>query len=105
MSIFFKDTKYKRFDIKPRFWDPQKEERERRERLIKAEIKMEETAEENEDSEFREKFRSNYYKIAANRRKTRGSYAIRLFMILIAVILVCYYLLLKNANAIIDFFK
>lgn len=105
MSIFFKDTKYKRFEIKPRFWDPQKEERERRERLIKAEIKMDELGEEQEDSEFREKFRRNYYKVAANRRKTRGSYAIRLFMILILIILICYYLLMRHFETIIEFFK
>ncbi|MCT4614430.1 MAG: hypothetical protein N4A49_06105 [Marinifilaceae bacterium] len=37
-SNFFKKPEYKRFNLTPRYWDPAKEEREERERRIKAEL-------------------------------------------------------------------
>ena len=85
---FFKQQEYRRFDLKPRYWDPQKEEREKRERRIKAELNIQ-----SEDySEIRTKFRANYNKLKTQRKKTRGSYVLRLFMILMLLLLMAYYL-------------
>lgn len=38
MGNFFYTPKPKKFEIKPRYWNPEKEEREARERRIKAEL-------------------------------------------------------------------
>lgn len=37
-TSFFKKPQHKRFNLQPRYWDPAKEEREERERRIKAEL-------------------------------------------------------------------
>ncbi len=95
---FFKQQEYRRFDLKPRYWDPQKEEREKRERRIKAELNIQ-----SEDySEIRTKFRANYNKLKTQRKKTRGSYVLRLFMILMLLLLMAYYLFSKYADRIIE---
>jgi hypothetical protein len=39
-TSFFKKPQHKRFNLQPRYWDPAKEEREDRERRIKAELGM-----------------------------------------------------------------
>ena len=38
MFLIFKKPEYRRFNLKPRYWDPAKEEREERERRVKAEL-------------------------------------------------------------------
>ncbi len=37
-TSFFKKPEYKKFNIQPRYWDPAKEEREDREKRIRAEL-------------------------------------------------------------------
>lgn len=37
-TSFFKKPEHKRFNLQPRYWDPAKEEREERERRIRAEL-------------------------------------------------------------------
>ncbi len=38
MFELFKKPEYRKFNLKPRYWDPAKEERELREKRIKAEL-------------------------------------------------------------------
>ena len=38
MFELFKKPEYRKFNLKPRYWDPEKEEREAREKRIKAEL-------------------------------------------------------------------
>jgi hypothetical protein len=45
MANFFRLQKPKGFHIEPRFWDPIKEEREKRDRRIKAELGLQEEGE------------------------------------------------------------
>ncbi len=41
MAMFlFKQPEYKRFNLKPRFWDPEKEAREERVKRARAELGM-----------------------------------------------------------------
>ena len=44
MFLLFKKPEYKRFNLKPRYWDPVKEEQEARRRRIRAELKLEENS-------------------------------------------------------------
>ena len=38
MFELFKKPEYRKFDLKPRYWNPEQEEREQREKRIKAEL-------------------------------------------------------------------
>ena len=81
MFLIFKKPEYRRFNLKPRYWDPAKEEREERERRVKAELGLK-----DDDKTYipniKGQFRQEYEKRKANRNGLNSNYALRLFMIL-----------------------
>ena len=82
MFLIFKKPEYRRFNLKPRYWDPAKEEREERERRVKAELGLK-----DDDKTYipniKGQFRQEYEKRKANRnghndpvvRRARGGHA------------------------------
>ena len=46
--LFFKKPEYRRFEYKPRFYDPEKEAREERLKRVRAELGMEEEGEQEQ---------------------------------------------------------
>ena len=66
MFLIFKKPEYRRFNLKPRYWDPAKEEREERERRVKAELGLK-----DDDKTYipniKGQFRQEYEKRKANR--------------------------------------
>lgn len=101
--MFFKQPQHKRFNLQPRYWDPQKEEREKREKRIKAELGLAE----NDDQhipDIRGKFRQEYEKRKAARGNVFSSYTLRLFMILIMLFMAVLYVIIKNPEGIMRFF-
>lgn len=101
MFLLFKKPEYKRFNLKPRYWDPVKEEQEARKRRIRAELKLEE---DSHVPDVRGQFRKEYEKRKAARGNTNTAYTIRLFMILIMLFLVAFYVFVKNPEGIMKFF-
>lgn len=101
--ILFKKPEYRRFDLKPRYWDPEKEAREEREKRIKAEL-----GSKAEDGFYtphiRGQFRSEYEKRKAARSNAGSARTIRFFMILILLFIAVLYLFVKNSDGILRFF-
>ena len=86
---FIKLPGYKRFEYSPRYWDPEKEEREERIRQIKQEMGIEVHSDPNRTTIKRGSFRQARQKVKV--KATRSS-NIRLAIIL-AVLFVLAYLL------------
>jgi len=86
---FFKVNEPKRFDYKPLYWDPAKEEREDRNRRIRAELGQEVTFSKSSSTITRGSFRQ--YSSKTNRKAGRDS-NIRLIVIAAALFLLAYLL-------------
>lgn len=103
MFELFKKPEYRRFNMKPRYWDPEKEEREKREKRIKAELGIK-----DEDGQYiphvEGQFRREYNKRKAARSSISSARTIRLFMILVMLFLAAFYLFIKNPDGIMRFF-
>ena len=84
---FIKLPSHKRFEYTPRYWDPEKEEREDRIRRIKAEMGIEIPSDPNRSTIKRGSFRQARQKTKV--RATRSS-NIRLLVILAALLLLAY---------------
>lgn len=97
-----KDTR--KFELKPRYWDPEKEEREEREKRIKAELGIEEGENGVYVPHIDGKLRSLYHERKAQRRGYNGRYAVRMFLILIGVFLIALYLLMRHSESLFRFF-
>ena len=73
MFLIFKKPEYRRFNLKPRYWDPAKEEREERERRVKAELGLK-----DDDKTYipniKGQFRQEYEKRKANRNGLNSIY-------------------------------
>lgn len=89
---FFKTQKPRGFEFQPRYYDPQKEEREQRIARIKAELNIEEDGQKL-DPKVR-------IRLAMEERRNRTSYTQesssqnkRIIMIVLALCLILYYLL------------
>lgn len=89
MAGFFNLPKPKAFKIEPRFWDPEKEEREARDRRIKAELGLN-----NDNSGYRPfigqgEFRKGFSKgrWSADQQRRRSNSRILILVILIALLL------------------
>ena len=91
MFLIFKKPEYRRFNLKPRYWDPAKEEREERERRVKAELGLK-----DDDKTYIPKRK-------ANRNGLNSNYALRLFMILTLLFIMAFYVFVKNPDGILRF--
>ena len=86
---FFKVKEPNRFDYKPLYWDPEKEEREERVRRIKAELGQEISFSKTSSAITRGSFRQYSSK---SRRKAGRESNIRLIVIAAALMLLAYIL-------------
>ena len=103
--FLFKQPEYKRFELKPRFWDPEKEEREKRIRRARAELGLDAENDKNQySSHIREDFRNEYERRKAMRNNAGSSRTIRLFMILIMLFMAAFYLFIKNPEGLLQIF-
>ena len=93
MFLIFKKPEYRRFNLKPRYWDPAKEERE--------------LGLKDDDKTYipniKGQFRQEYEKRKANRNGLNSNYALRLFMILTLLFIMAFYVFVKNPDGILRF--
>lgn len=104
MGRMFERKDTRKFDIKPRYWDPEKEEREEREKRIKEELGVDKEDKDVYIPNVEGKLRNIYEERKANRRGHNGRYAVRMFLILIAVFLIVLFLLMRHAEGVFRFF-
>lgn len=104
--MFFKKPNIKRFNIQPRFWDPAKEEREAREKRIRAELGKDE-----KDDSYIPDVRNQLHEEFERRKAMRsggtgggGRYALRLFMILIMLFMAVALMVMSNKEGLLRFF-
>ena len=94
MFELFKKPEYRRFNLKPRYWDTEKEEREAREKRIKAELGIK-----DDDGQYipniQGQFRREYEKRKAARSSISSARTIRLFMILLLLFIAAFYVFVK----------
>lgn len=101
MIKFFNKTEHKRFDLQPRYWDPEKEKREERNKRVKKELGLEEDGDDyipNIEGQFRNEFRRRQ----AERAGSSMKYTVRLFMILIMIFLAFFYLVMHNMDSLME---
>ena len=103
MFELFKKPEYRRFNLKPRYWDPEKEEREAREKRIKAELGIK-----DDDGQYNPniqgQFRREYEKRKAARSSISSARTIRLFMILLLLFIAAFYVFVKNPDGLLRLF-
>jgi len=94
MAKFFEVQKPRKFSIEPRYWDPAKEEREAREKRVRAEMGL---SDENGNyvpyiakGTFRQGITQNRWRVKGSAKKSNT----RLFVI-IALLVMLFYFLLK----------
>ena len=91
MFLIFKKPEYRRFNLKPRYWDPAKEE----------------LGLKDDDKTYipniKGQFRQEYEKRKANRNGLNSNYALRLFMILTLLFIMAFYVFVKNPDGILRF--
>lgn len=103
MFQLFKKPEYRKFDLKPRYWDPEKEAREVREKRIKAELGLKDSDEQyipNVQGQFRHEFERR----KAVRSSMSSAQTIRFFMILLLLFMAAFYIFIKNPEGILRFF-
>ncbi len=103
MFQLFKKPEYRRFDLKPRYWDPEKEARLEREKRIKAELGMKDD-EEQHIPHVRGQFKKEYEKRKAARSSIGSAQTVRFFMILVLLFIAAFYIFVKNPEGIMRFF-
>lgn len=103
MFTLFKKPEYRRFNLKPRYWDPEKEAREEREKRIKAELGIKE-GDEQYIPNVRGQLRHEYEKRKSARSSISSARTIRLFMILLLLFMAAFYVFIKNPDGILRFF-
>lgn len=103
MFLLFKKPEYRRFNLKPRYWDPEKEAREAREKRIRAELGLS-----DDDGQYipdvKGQLRHEFERRKSARNGLNSSYTIRVFMILIMLFLAAFYVFIKNPEGIMRFF-
>ena len=101
--FLFKKPEYRRFNLKPRYWDPEKEARQEREKRIRAELGLSEN-----DGQYipnvQGQFRKEFEKRKAARSGMTSSSTIRFFMILIMLFIAAFFIFIKNPEGIMRFF-
>lgn len=102
MFELFKKPEYKRFNLKPCYWDPEKEAREAREKRIRAELGLK-----NEDGQYipnvKGQFRSELQRRKTERAGYSSKYTLRLFMILMILFMAAIYIFTRNPDGIMRF--
>ena len=93
----FKQPEYRRFNPKPRYWDPEAEARKEREKRIRTELGLPE-----EGDEYIPDVRAGLQKEYAKRKSERGG--LRLFMILIIILIAIFYLATYKIDLIMKLF-
>ena len=99
----FKQPEYRRFDLKPRYWDPEAEARKEREKRIRAELGLKEDGDEY-IPDVRAGLQREYATRKGERTGLRLGYSTRLFMILIILLLAAFYLVAYKLEVIMKFF-
>jgi len=89
---FIKLPGHKQFTYSPRYWDPEKEEREDRIRQIKAEMGIEISSDPNRSTIKRGSFRQARQKAKVKATRTSN---LRLVVILAVLLMLAYLLFLK----------
>lgn len=100
---FLKQTPNRRFQYTPRYWNPDEEARQAREKRIRAELGLTEQGENTEEERLRENFRNEYRRHAANRKKGLLTRPTRLFLILVILLLLFFFLLSYKLEAFFNF--
>lgn len=103
MFQIFKKPEYKRFNLKPRYWDPEKEKREEREKRIKHELGLEEDSDQH-IPHIKGQFRRELQRRKAERSGYNSKYTLRLFMILVGLFMLAFLLFIRNPEGIMRFF-
>ena len=86
----FKQPEYRRFNLKPRYWDPEAEARKEREKRIRAELGLPENGDEY-IPDVRTGLQKEYAKRKGERAGLRLGYSTRLFIILIGIFYLATY--------------
>ncbi len=103
--FLFKQPEYKRFSMKPRYWDPEKEAREERVKRARADLGLkDDDGEEVYVPNVRGQFRGEYEKRKAMRTNAGSARTIRLFMILVILFLGAFYVFVKNPEGLLKLF-
>ena len=97
MGMFVKLPKHKRFDIQPRYWDPEAEAKKEREKRIRAELGLKEDGDEYVP-DVRAGLRQEY----ARRKAERGGG--KMINILMVLLVVFFYLVAYKMEDILDWF-
>lgn len=104
MGRMFERKDTRKFELKSRYWDPEKEEREEREKRIKNELGIGDGNNNVYVPHIEGKFRSLYNERKANRKGYNGKYAVRMFLILVCIFLGVLYLFMHHAEGVFRFF-
>ena len=99
----FKQPEYRRFNLKPRYWDPEAEARKEREKRIRAELGLPENGDEY-IPDVRTGLQKEYAKRKGERARLRLGYSTRLFMILIIILIGIFYLATYKIDLIMKLF-
>lgn len=99
----FKQPEHKRFNLKPRYWDPEAEARKEREKRIRAELGLEQNGDEYVP-DVRASLHKEFNKRRAERPKIGLGYSGRLFLILIILLMVAFYLVTYKLDVIMKLF-
>ena len=99
----FKQPEYRRFNLKPRYWDPEAEARKEREKRIRAELGLAEDGNEY-IPDVRASLQKEYPKRKSKRAGLRLGYSTRLFMILIIILIGIFYLATYKIDLIMKLF-
>lgn len=97
MAKFFEKPKHRVYNVKPVFWDPEKEESIEREKRVKAKLGL------NEDDErfipnLKGKFKAEMQDRLGARQAGRRNSTVRLFFILVILLLAAYYIVFKYVD-------
>lgn len=88
ISLFTKTPNHKRFAYKPRYWDPEAEERKEREERIRAEIAREKGVNQGEvgaDDDYRSRITGSFH--ASRKRSNKSSDELRTVLLRSGVLL------------------
>ena len=99
----FKQPEHRRFNLKPRYWDPEAEARKEREKRIRAELGLAE-----DGDEYIPDVKASLQKEHAKRKNERLGgglgYSTRIFMILIIILIGIFYLATYKIDLIMKLF-
>lgn len=103
MFQLFKKPDIKRFDLKPRYWNPEQEAREERIKRAKAELGLDEKSDQY-IPDMKGKLCSEYHRRRAEKASYNSKYVLRLFMILIMIFIAAFLIFMRNSEGILRFF-